>query len=33
MQLIKARWDAYDPRNATIYEHLPDRIVEFIESL
>jgi hypothetical protein len=29
----RARWDAYDPGNATIYEQLPNHIVDFIESL
>ena len=29
----KARWDAYDPQHATIYEQAPGHIAEFIESL
>jgi hypothetical protein len=29
----RARWDAYVPQNATIYEQMPNHIVDFIESL
>jgi len=29
----KARWDAYDPHDATVYQQLPDHILDFIESL
>ena len=30
---LRARWDAYEPQNATIYEQMPNHMVDFVESL